>query len=75
LGWLEYRLGEIKKAEEILRKAYNINSDAEIAAHLGEVLWRLNQKSEAKKILKEAIKKYPKSKSLKKMITRLNINL
>ena len=37
LGWVHYRLGNLDKAAEFLRKAYAVQADPEIAAHLGEV--------------------------------------
>ena len=39
LGWVLYREGDLKGAAEQLRRAYGGRPDAEIGAHLGEVLW------------------------------------
>ena len=50
LGWVQYRMGNLDKAAETLRKAYAFQADPEIAAHLGEVLWKQGQQEEAKKI-------------------------
>lgn len=50
LGWVYYRLGEYQTAIKWLRKAFAQLEDAEIAAHLGEVLWVSGQKKEAEKI-------------------------
>ena len=50
LGWVYYRLGEYQTAIKWLRKAFAQLEDAEIAAHLGEVLWVSGQQSEAEKI-------------------------
>jgi tetratricopeptide (TPR) repeat protein len=33
MGWVEFRMGQLDKAEEILRRAYGIKPDSEIAAH------------------------------------------
>ncbi len=52
-GWLQYRLGKLGLALEYLRRAYNGDQDPEIAAHLGEVLWVMGEKSEAKSIWKK----------------------
>ena len=38
LGWINYRLGNFALAVDSLRKALDICQDAEIAAHLREVL-------------------------------------
>ena len=47
LGWLEFRSGNLQDALRILSQAYKARPDAEIAAHLGEVLWAMNRKEEA----------------------------
>jgi tetratricopeptide (TPR) repeat protein len=61
LGWVHYRLGNLSLAADYLRKAYNIQSDPEIAAHLGEVLWQQGQQEEAKKIWASALKEFPEN--------------
>jgi len=50
LGWVYYRLGEYQAAIKWLNKAFEILQDAEIAAHLGEVLWVNGQAEKAKNI-------------------------
>ena len=50
LGWVEFRLGNLPRAIEILTAAYRKRPDAEIAAHLGEVLWRMGREDEARDI-------------------------
>ena len=59
LGWVHYRLGNLSLAVEILRKAYQMQDDPEIAAHLGEVLWKQGLQAEAKKIWGLALKEHP----------------
>lgn len=59
LGWVHYRLGNLDLAVENLRKAYDMQADPEIAAHLGEVLWKQGQQEEAKKIWGLALKEHP----------------
>ena len=54
LGWVEYRLGNREEAIRLLRDAYRGQPDAEIAAHLGEVLWVSGQADEARRVLREA---------------------
>ena len=61
LGWVHYRLGNLEKAAENLRKAYEVQADPEIAAHLGEVLWKKGQQEEAKKIWANALKEHPEN--------------
>lgn len=50
LGWVYYRLGDYAESVKYLRKAFTQYEDAEIAAHLGEVLWVSGQLEEAGKI-------------------------
>jgi len=61
LGWVEYRLGNLAEAVMLLRKAYDIQADPEIAAHLGEVLWKQGLQEEAKKIWANALKAFPEN--------------
>lgn len=74
LGWLEFRLGNTAEALRLLQSAYKTRPDAEIAAHLGEVLWNLDQKEEARAIWKEAIRLYPENETLVETLKRLQIN-
>jgi tetratricopeptide (TPR) repeat protein len=48
MGWIAYRLGRLSEAESYLREAWKIMRNAEVAAHLGEVLWVRGQKEEAR---------------------------
>jgi tetratricopeptide (TPR) repeat protein len=50
MGWVLYREGDLKEAARELRRAYTGRPDAEIGAHLGEVLWMLGEKDEARRI-------------------------
>ncbi len=58
MGWGHYRLGNLAKSEEYLRRAYAANPDPEIAAHLGEVLWVKGNKNEATRIWQQALKQH-----------------
>jgi tetratricopeptide (TPR) repeat protein len=48
MGWISYRLGRMSEAESYMREAWKMLRNAEIAAHLGEVLWVRGQKDEAR---------------------------
>jgi Flp pilus assembly protein TadD len=48
MGWISYRLGRLSEAESYMREAWDKMRNAEIAAHLGEVLWARGQKDEAR---------------------------
>ena len=52
MGWISYRLGRLHEAEGYLREAWKTMRNAEIAAHLGEVLWTSGQKDEAQSLWK-----------------------
>lgn len=56
LGWVYFRLGEYQTAIKWLRKAFALLEDAEIAAHLGEVLWVSGEQTEAQKIWQRGLK-------------------
>ena len=71
MGWVQYRLGDHVKALEYLRRAYQANPDAEIAAHLVEVLWVSDQHEEAKKTWRNALRKNPENPQLRKLGEKL----
>ena len=70
MGWGYYRLGNLPKSLEFMRKAYAAFPDPEVAAHLGEVLWHSGAKDEAKKIWQESIKNNPDNAVLQDAIKR-----
>ena len=71
LGWLEFRAGRLEEARRILQAAYKARPDAEIAAHLGEVLWALDRKSEAAIIWREGLLLKADNETLTETMTRL----
>jgi tetratricopeptide (TPR) repeat protein len=71
-GWVLYRLGKLEEAILFLRRALDIIPDAEIAAHLGEVLWVKGDKDEARKIWETALEATPDNDSLHDVIQRFN---
>jgi TolA-binding protein len=70
---LQYRMGNLNRAEELLRRAYGLRNDPEIAVHLGEVLWQKGQKADAQKLWKEVRAKDPKNDALKSTLVRLGL--
>src|SRR5205085_1189445 len=70
-GWVQYREGDLKGAAQTLRRAYDGRPDAEIGAHLGEVLWMQGQLGEANRIWQESLKSAPDNETLLKTIKRL----
>jgi Flp pilus assembly protein TadD len=71
LGWVLYREGDLKGAAEHLRRAYHGRPDAEIGAHLGEVLWVMGEREEANRVWQESLKASPDNETLQKTIKRL----
>ena len=71
MGWVLYRLGKAEEAVPYLQKAHDQKNDPEVAAHLGEVLWVLGKKVEAREIWDAALKIKPDDKALRKVIERL----
>lgn len=72
LGWVKFRLSRFGEAEQALRRAYELRPDAEIAVHLGEVLWAQGQKDNARKFWRDARSKDPENQTLKSTLQRLN---
>jgi tetratricopeptide (TPR) repeat protein len=71
LGWVQYREGDLKGAAQTLRRAYDGRPDAEIGAHLGEVLWVMGDRTEANRVWQESLKSAPDNETLQKTIKRL----
>ena len=59
VGWLRYRQGNFAEAAELLRAAYGLFPDGEIAAHLGEVLWVDGREAEAKDVWEKGLAASP----------------
>lgn len=75
MGWVQFKLGRLKEAEALLRRAYELRPDVEIAAHLGEVLWVKGQREDAQKLWRDAQTKDPQNDTLKSTLARLNVSL
>ena len=71
LGWINYRTGNLVQAETYLRLALKLYPDAEIAAHLGEVLWAQGRQSEAREVWDEAYQQQPDNPILRSTLQRL----
>ncbi|MBK9162223.1 MAG: tetratricopeptide repeat protein [Nitrosomonadales bacterium] len=70
VGWGYYRLGRLDDSVKMLRKAFGANADAEIASHLGEVLWVRGDKLEARKIWQDSLKTNPGNEVLQAVMKR-----
>lgn len=74
MGWVLYRMGQHQEALRYLQSAYALNRDAEIAAHLGEVLWVSGDREQARKVWREALKIKPEDAVLRDTLQRFNIS-
>jgi tetratricopeptide (TPR) repeat protein len=74
LGWVEFRLGNHEEAARLLRQAYASRPDVEIGAHLGEVLWALGQRDDARRIWREAKGRDAANDVLRETLSRLRVD-
>lgn len=70
MGWVLYKQDKLPEALEVLKKAYGIKPDAEIAAHLGEVLWKLGRHGEARSVWSKALADVPDNEALQSVIKK-----
>ncbi|VAW93908.1 FIG140336: TPR domain protein [hydrothermal vent metagenome] len=70
LGWAHYRMGNYDEAVKYLRMALDKLPDAEIAAHLGEVLWVMGDQEMAKDVWDNALRATPSHKLLNDVVKR-----
>lgn len=64
LGWVLYRKGDLAGAEAYLRRALRQLPEAEVYAHLAEVLHAQGRTDEARQVLREGLEKSPKDARL-----------
>jgi tetratricopeptide (TPR) repeat protein len=74
VGWVYYRLGRFDQAIDWLQKAFVRMPDAEVAAHLGEVLWKSNRATEAFTIWRHGRQTDPNNQLLQDTLKRFGIS-
>jgi len=72
LGWVLFRMGQMNEAVTQLRRAFDLRPEAEVGAHLGEVLWANGQRDEAQKIWSKFLKDNPLNDTLQGTLKRLS---
>jgi len=72
LGWVLFRRGQLDDAVARLRRAFELQPDAEIAAHLGEVLWQQGKHDEARAAWQKGKDKEGDNETLLETIKRLD---
>jgi tetratricopeptide (TPR) repeat protein len=73
LGWVEYRMGNKAEALRILQGAYKDRADAEIAAHIGEILWVLGEREQAQKFWREGLLINAENETLQETLKRFKV--
>lgn len=73
LAWVEFRLGNLETARGLLEGAYKARPHAEIAAHLGEVLWALGDKDRARSIWREGSQLNAEDETLRDTLHRFGV--
>ena len=68
LGWVQHRLGRDSEALRNLRRAFALQKDAEIAAHLGEVLWLDGNKDAARVVWRQGLSIDKDNRALRRVV-------
>jgi outer membrane biogenesis lipoprotein LolB len=71
LGWVNYRLGNNELALKYLQESFNQLNEAEVGAHLGEVLFNSGKQSEAEVVWRKAESINANNSTLKDTLRRL----
>lgn len=71
MGWAYYRLGQYAKSVEYLQKAFDKRADPEVAAHLGEVLWKMGNHDTAQQVWRKALTESPSHPVLTETMKRV----
>ena len=75
LAWVEFRSGNLKLALGLLQQAFKEKPDADIAAHLGEVLWAMGDRTQALSVWKEGMVLNAENETLLETLKRLRVRL
>jgi tetratricopeptide (TPR) repeat protein len=73
MGWIKFRTGQFQEAVDYLQRAYAIRPEAEIAAHLGEALWKLGRQGEARTIWAQGVSQEASNKTLLETLKRFGV--
>jgi len=74
LGWLAFREGQIDIARRLLQQAWDGRQDAEIGAHLGEVLWVQQERDRARAIWRESWQRDRDNTVLQETLKRFGVS-
>ncbi|MCX8003481.1 MAG: tetratricopeptide repeat protein [Burkholderiaceae bacterium] len=73
MGWVYFRLGDLPRAREYLERAFKLKPEAEVGAHLGEVLWMLGERDEARRVWRAAFQHDADNETLRETLARFNV--
>jgi tetratricopeptide (TPR) repeat protein len=75
MGWVHFRLGELPQARSHLERAFELRPEAEVAAHLGEVLWTMGERERARDVWRVGAKQDDGNDTLRETLRRLKVKL
>ena len=71
VGWLYHARGDNDRALGYLQRAHAaLPDEADVSAHLGQVLWSLGRHAEARQVWQHALLKHPDDAALKRALNR-----
>jgi tetratricopeptide (TPR) repeat protein len=71
MGWVLFKLGDYATARDYLERAYRLEAEAEIAAHLVDARWQLGERDSALELLRQSLEANPDSPHLREVNERL----
>jgi len=75
MGWVCFKLGDLGCARQHLERAYKMRPEAELGAHLGEVLWASGEREDARRIWRASMKQEADNETLRATLARLKVRL
>lgn len=75
MGWVLFHLGRYPESLDYLTRAFAEFPDAEVAAHLGEVMWVMGDRQGARTVWRAAAARDPDHPVLTETLRRLGVDL
>ena len=72
MGWVLYKLGDYRGARDYLERAYRLEQDPEIAAHLVDVRWALGEHDQARELAARSARAQSRRPSPQELDERLH---
>ncbi len=70
LGWAHFHLGQLDQAVALLKQAYALMPDEEVAAHLAEALWASGDSEQARRIIAGATARFRTHPTIDDLLSR-----